>query len=241
MAMNLDEARAMIAARPTGKILQIVPAPFSLGWDALVKDWVEKRLGRLLSAHVDVASGVFADATAPLDWRQDRDKSGDNIMFLGIYYEMAMRWLGEVSEVQATATNAVSERISAESGSKVTVTIPDILLVTGRYPGGGLLSLRMSTALGGRKVNEIWIYGEAGSIHFDLSAARLRFIDRGGEREVVSAATGPGWRVEAEFVGAILGREPVRYTTPEAGVRYMAFTAAVQESLRSRQFATVSP
>ena len=40
-----------------------------------------------------------------------------------------------------------------------------------------------------------------------------------------------GWRVEEEFVNAIRGREPVRLTTFDDGVSYMAFTEAVHRSL----------
>ena len=43
------------------------------------------------------------------------------------------------------------------------------------------------------------------------------------------------WRVEAEFVGAIRGEEPVRLTDFDTGVRYMAFTTAVHRSLETGQ------
>ena len=36
------------------------------------------------------------------------------------------------------------------------------------------------------------------------------------------------WRVEAEFIGAIRGEEEVHLTDFATGVRYMAFTDAVQ-------------
>lgn len=36
-----------------------------------------------------------------------------------------------------------------------------------------------------------------------------------------------GWRVEEEFIGAIRGKEPIRFTTFADGVRYMEFTEAV--------------
>jgi hypothetical protein len=39
-----------------------------------------------------------------------------------------------------------------------------------------------------------------------------------------------GWRVEAEFVAAIRGQEPVRRTNFASGVRYMEFTEAVARS-----------
>jgi hypothetical protein len=39
------------------------------------------------------------------------------------------------------------------------------------------------------------------------------------------------WRVEQEFVAAIRGTERVRLTRFEDGLRYMAFTDAVAESM----------
>ena len=42
-----------------------------------------------------------------------------------------------------------------------------------------------------------------------------------------------GWRVEAEFIGAIRGEEPVRFTDFETGVKYMEFTEAVHQSAQS--------
>ena len=38
-----------------------------------------------------------------------------------------------------------------------------------------------------------------------------------------------GWRVEAEFIGAIRGEETVRLTDFASGVRYMEFTEAVAQ------------
>ena len=39
------------------------------------------------------------------------------------------------------------------------------------------------------------------------------------------------WRVEEEFINAIRGLEPHRYTTFEDGVKYMAFAEAVNRSM----------
>ena len=46
------------------------------------------------------------------------------------------------------------------------------------------------------------------------------------------------WRVEAEFIGAIRGQEQVRLTDFATGVRYMAFTDAVNESAATGQRVT---
>ena len=43
-----------------------------------------------------------------------------------------------------------------------------------------------------------------------------------------------GWRVEEEFVNAIRGNEPVTHTDFVTGTKYMEWTDAVAESLRTR-------
>ena len=42
-----------------------------------------------------------------------------------------------------------------------------------------------------------------------------------------------GWRVEEEFVNAMRGLEPVRFTTFDDGLKYMEFTQAVLQSSRT--------
>ena len=42
-----------------------------------------------------------------------------------------------------------------------------------------------------------------------------------------------GWRVEEEFINAIRGIEPVTHTNFTDGLKYMQFTDAVTDSLKS--------
>jgi hypothetical protein len=44
-----------------------------------------------------------------------------------------------------------------------------------------------------------------------------------------------GWRVEEEFVNAIRGKEAVTHTDFVTGVKYMEWTDAVAESMRTRK------
>ena len=57
------------------------------------------------------------------------------------------------------------------------------------------------------------------------------WIARANEKELrlleLPAEKKGHWRVEAEFIGAIRGTEPVRYTDFASGVQYMEFTEAV--------------
>ena len=84
-----------------------------------------------------------------------------------------------------------------------------------------------------------WLHGTDGTISLDLNAAdemlRFRGGQRGGSLEpiVVPENEASAWRVEEEFIGAIRGSEELKLTTFEDGVKYMAFTDAVNESLET--------
>ena len=47
------------------------------------------------------------------------------------------------------------------------------------------------------------------------------------------------WRVEDEFICAVRGTEPIKLTTFEDGVKYMDFTDAVTESLKTGREVTL--
>jgi predicted dehydrogenase len=97
MAMNLAEARQMLAAAQAHPQLtvQLVPAPMTLGVDATIQRLLrEGWLGELLALNVQANGSEFVNPDAPLHWRQDRTKSGLNILTMGIWYESLMRWPG---------------------------------------------------------------------------------------------------------------------------------------------------
>lgn len=109
MAMNLSEARQMFeAARRNAQLVaQLVPAPMTLEVDATVMRLLaDGYLGDLLAVEVRDQKG-FVDRESPLHWRENRDLSGFNVMSLGIWYEIVLRWLGEATEVMAMGQTVV--------------------------------------------------------------------------------------------------------------------------------------
>ena len=94
MAMNAREAHIMRMAsrQKTHLIAQIVPSPMTLRVDNTIKRLIaEGYIGDVLAIEAR-AGGAFLDSEAPLQWRQDFDLSGFNIMSMGIWYEALMRW-----------------------------------------------------------------------------------------------------------------------------------------------------
>lgn len=239
MARNLAEARRMLAAakaRPD-LVAQIVPSPFGLEHhDALSKLIADGFFGELRELVVITADDSFHDETKPLHWRQDREISGVNTLALGIIHEAATRWIPNPDRVFAQSMIAGPTRPGPD-GSPLEATVPDSVQILTTIPTStgearGLYHVSGIALHGpGRHIH---LYGSDGTIKVHFGASEEIWIGKAGDAELTQLDVAPeekgGWRVEAEFIGAIRGEEPVRFTTFEAGVDYMSFTEAVARS-----------
>ncbi|WP_309397358.1 Gfo/Idh/MocA family protein [Cerasicoccus maritimus] len=237
MAMNLDEAKQMLAAAGSKPdlVAQIVPAPFTLEYDATAQRLL-RELGQVRQVRLVHVGGAAADPTSPLTWRQRTDLSGHNIMTMGIMFETAQRWLGQgvdVDWVQADATTVIDERPTAIGQGRAPVTIPDSLNFIGRYNNGAQLLGHFSCVASGFPVWHLDIQCSSGSILFDVTESKLYLTHTGGTPEPVSPDSGTaiGWRVEQDFVDSIRDGKPVTLTSFADGVRYMDFTDKVWASI----------
>ncbi len=237
MAMDLAEAREMLAAaaRNPGLITQVVPSPFTLGVDRTVRRLLaEGAVGPLLVIEVKGCAETLLDREAPLTWRQDRALSGLNVLTMGIWYEALMRWVGEAVSVSASARVFADSRPDPDSGLPREVTVPDHLDIVAEMEIGAQAHLQFSSVLGAAGGNVISLVGEQGVLR--LADGMLSICGPGGgefQAVDIPAEEAGAWRVEAEFIGAIRGDAPVALTTFADGVRYMAFTQAVADSLAS--------
>lgn len=233
MARDAREAHAMLnaaRARPD-LVAQVVPAPFSLGVDATIRRLMDEGyLGDLLVIEHH-APGRFLDRDAPLHWRKNRELSGLNIGMLGIVYEMIMRWVGPAVRVTAMSRTFVRERLDA-SGAAQPVLVPDHLDVLADMACGAQLHLQQSDVMAHLQGGGTYLFGSDGMLRFWNGA--LYGARRGGgepaELSIPEHERG-AWRVEEEFVNAIRGREQIRLTTFEDGVKYMEFVEAVSRSM----------
>jgi predicted dehydrogenase len=234
MARNLAEARRKLAQSDAVPrlVAQVVPAPLSFRVDRTIARLVRQGvLGDILAIEVRSTSGGFIEAAAPLHWRSDFERSGLNAMSIGIWYETLMRWVGEATRVSATRRVFVRERRNPQTGSMVSIHIPDHVDIIADMACGAVANMRFSsvTGLGGEK-SGAWIFGSDGTLHVDLSSNKLFFGVRGADEpeELAIAARDEGrWQVEEDFVASIRDGAPVRLTSFVDGVRYMAFTEAV--------------
>lgn len=240
MARNAAEAHAMLRAAEEHPQLtaQIVPSPLGLVHDQYMQQLIEDEfIGTLRELVVIGASDMFWDYTKPLHWRQDAEISGYNTLGLGIMHEAAMRWTPATTRVFAQATTFEPTRPSAVGTETLQTTVPDSLQVLTELEGGarGIYHISGIDLLG--PGNQIHMYGSRGTIKVEFGSEERVFVAHKGDEqfqrlELPEEKRG-GWRVEAEFIGAIRGEETVRFTDFETGVRYMEFTEAVHRGIQT--------
>ena len=235
MAMNAREAHKMreVSRQKTHLIAQIVPSPMTLRVDKTIQRLIaEGYIGDVLAVEAR-AGGAFLDSEAPLQWRQDFDLSGLNIMSMGIWYEALIRWVGEATQIMAMGKTFVKMRPDAD-GVMRSVRIPEHIDVVGDLECGAQLHVQVSNVAGLAGAPEVFVFGSNGTLRFagnrlyggQKSDAELTEID-------IPDSEAGGWRVEEEFVNAIRGEEVITHTDFETGVKYMEFTEAVTLSMQS--------
>ena len=235
MAMNAKEAHIMrmVSRQKPHLIAQIVPSPMTLRVDNTIKRLIaEGYLGDVLAIEAR-AGGAFLDSESSLQWRQDFDLSGLNIMSMGIWYEALMRWVGEATRILAMGKTFVKMRPDAD-GVMRSVRIPEHIDVVGDLACGAQLHIQVSSVAGLAGAPEVYIFGSDGTLRF--SGNKLYGGQKGdaelNEIDIPDSETG-GWRVEEEFVNAIRGNEVITHTDFDTGVKYMEFTEAVTRSMQS--------
>ena len=235
MAMNAREAHKMreVSRQKTHLIAQIVPSPMTLRVDKTIKRLIaEGYIGDVLAIEAR-AGGAFLDSEAPLQWRQDFDLSGLNIMSMGIWYEALIRWVGEATRIMAMGKTFVKMRPDAD-GIMRSVRIPEHIDVVGNLACGAQLHLQVSNVAGLAGAPEVYVFGSNGTLRFSGNSL---YGGQKGDNELteidIPDSEAGAWRVEEEFVNAIRGEEVITHTDFETGVKYMEFTEAVTLSMQS--------
>ena len=234
MAASLAEAQQMLAAAEAhpNLVAQIVPSPLGLECGEYVAHLIQNRfVGEVREVVVIGANDQFWDFSRLLHWRQQPELSGVNVLTLGILHETVSRWVGPTSRVFAQSKVFEDSRPAPQGEISVEVTVPDSVQVVTQLAGGGRGIYHISgTVLFGPPM-QIHLYGSLGTIKVEFGAEEKVWIGRAYEKEMrlleLPAEKKGKWRVEAEFIGAIRGTEPVRYTDFASGVQYMEFTEAV--------------
>ena len=247
MAMNSDEALEMLDAskRAPHLVAQIVPAPHTLEIDSSIINLIsEGYIGNLVNVKLHVGTGSdFPNPDLPLHWRHNRDLSGNNIMTMGIWYEAMMRWFGPAKTVQALGQTVVKYRLDGD-GRRRSITIPDHIDVLMEMECGGTMVYTTTQVSAFTRQLDLSIHGTDGVIRVELAdpstsdgATYAVSVARRGDSELspihIPSENRGAWRVEEEFINAIRGIEPVTHTNFTDGLKYMQFTDAVTESVKT--------
>jgi len=248
LAMNAAEGQRMLAASQQHPklVCQIVPSPFGLRADAIVKELIAAGyLGELREVEVRHCHGALWDPAAPLTWRQDAALSGVNMLTLGILYETLLRWAPAAVRVMAQTHSFIAERTDPATRAKRPVGTPDSVQVLAELQGGARASFHLSGAVPFGQAMGVTLRGTQGAMHYDLLTDKLRGgsktkRDVPGKLTDLSDIPVPShrageWHVEAEFVQSIRQGTPVLRTNFQTGVQYMEFTEAVARSAASGQ------
>jgi predicted dehydrogenase len=237
MARNVAESRKMVAAAQAhpDRIAMLVPSPFGLECETEVAQLLHfDYIGELREVVVIGADDQFHDYTKFLHWRQDAAISGVNVLALGILHETVSRWIPQPTRVVAQTQTFEPSRPNPHGEGEMRVSVPDSVQALTQYAGGasGMYHFSGITIAGPGK--QAHLYGSRGTIKVVFGEHDQVFVGRVGDKEVHPAVIPPeklgGWRVEAEFVGAIRGEEPVKRTDFATGLRDMEFTEAVARS-----------
>jgi predicted dehydrogenase len=229
MARNLTEARAMLdcAQAHPGQVTMLCPPPNAMKHGLYLKELLRQRcIGDLFHFQLRSLTSVWEPEAAP-HWRQRQEKSGKNILSVGIYAEVLGRLLGDPLALCAQG------RVNIPELQGYTVHVPDSVQVIGLWPNNlkGALQWSGVAQFGGPDILEL--YGSEGTLQYNFSNDRI-FLGRHGQEQLsdvpVPSEFVRGWSVEEDFVRAVregLNPEP----SFETGVRYMQFVEAVTESM----------
>jgi predicted dehydrogenase len=246
LSRDAAEARRMLedAHKHPDLVTQVVPSPFGLKGDAVVRELLAGGyVGELREVNVIGRSAALADPAAPLGWRQDAGLSGYNMLTLGILHETLLRWVPQPERVLARVHAFIAERIDPASGVRRRVGTPDSVQVLTELPGGAAGVYQFSGVTSFGQGSSITIYGSDGVLEYDLDADRVRGVSRrtgtasARHSEMKEIPIPPdkasSWQVEADWVRSIREGTPVRLTDFATGVAYMEFTEAVARSART--------
>jgi predicted dehydrogenase len=246
MANTAAEARQMldVSRRYPRLVAQLVPMSQSYWQDRMLTKMIsDGYVGEVLSVELQrlqtgraqlTGQGGFADFDGELSWRQMQQFNGLNALNVGQTYESAMRWLGPATRVMAMSKIHVPVRRGPD-GQTVAVDVADHIDVMYELTNGAQVHMRVSATTGLSTGNHTWIYGTEGTIHTD--SERNIFAGKRGDAALAKVSNPDNaqdhYRVEEEFINAILGKEEVTMNTFEKGVNHMEFAEAVFRSAQS--------
>ncbi|HYF51035.1 MAG TPA: Gfo/Idh/MocA family oxidoreductase [Planctomycetota bacterium] len=241
MSRTEAEARAMLdaakKARKHGLVTMLCPPPTGFKGDYVMRETLESGIiGTPYLLLTRVCNAALLDKSKPLFWRQQLKYQGLNALVLGMLYEALERWFGPAVSVQAR-TRIFTPKRPLEAGSTKlgNVERPDVISVLAEFKNGMSGTLHFSGVSLHAGPNAVEVFGEKGMIRYNLDEDRIfaaTAADKTPNEVPIPPEKARTWRVEAEFVAAIREGKAVSPSF-EDGLKYMAFTEAVEKAAKT--------
>ena len=183
-----------------------------------------------------------------LEWRFQKEKAGSGVVGdLGVHLiDLAQLLAGNIVELCATKQTVVKERPTLDGNGTGAVTTDDSCSFLARFACGAEGSFHITRcAIGHQNTIRYDVYGDKGSISFDLNDPSILMICRGEgdprnyKTETVKVPEEFYLRQEQAFVNAVLGRRDPIFPTLEDGAQGQKVVDAILESSESRCWVTV--
>jgi len=182
MAMNLDEAKAVVKAVRKAGVKHMISFNYrKFPALAYARKMIEDgKVGKVYHFRAVYLQDWIVDPEFPLVWRLDKNIAGSGALgdLCAHIIDMAQYLVGDIISVSSTAETFIKERkipsaeggLSAQAGEKKgTVTVDDAVIALARFESGALGTFEATRfAIGHKNGAQFEINGSEGSIRFNL-------------------------------------------------------------------------
>jgi predicted dehydrogenase len=226
----------MVAAvqRHPHLVTMLCPAPHGLRGSRFMQKLIaDEYIGRPHQLRLQSLSSVYIDPEAPPHWRQRDEYSGFNVLTLGIYAEVLIRWFGPIARLVAHHKTITPVRHGYE------IRIPDMVTVLCTFASGLEGVLEFSGIAPFAEPDRLEVYGNQGVLEYDFSTDQISGAQT-GDKAPAHLPTPPrleqSWNVEADFIAAV--RSPSGISPQPGfneGLQYMKVVQAVADSVEQQR------
>ncbi len=236
MAMTLAEAEEMVAAvqRHPHLVTMLCPPPHGLRGSRFMQKLIaDEYIGRPHHLRLQSLTSAYIDPEKPPHWRQRDEYSGFNVLTLGIYAEVMLRWFGPIARLVAHEKTITPVRQGYE------IRVPDMVTVLCTFASGLEGVLEFSGIAPFAIPDRLELYASQGMLEYDFSTDRISGAQIGDEAATqlaIPPQLEQSWNVEADFIAAV--RSPSGICPQpgfKEGLEYMKVVQAVADSIEQRR------
>ena len=208
MCMNLDEAKAMVAAADANpkQVHMICPPPHRMPFEPYIKKVIDSgELGDITLVELFHSGGGNLNPNS-VTWREQVEYSGKQILAMGICAETLNAWVGPYKTLMAQLSTPIPTKKNA-AGESVDIKIPQVATITGTLERGALVVEHHSGLIADAStpLNQLTVYGNKGTLRHKFFSGEVLQAAAGEELKPVDvpAELQRPWQVEQDFVDAV--------------------------------------